>query len=203
MLYLITTPVASLIFLLTLATSLYAFYIDQSIIGKFILHPAAVAKKRKLYTLFTSGLIHKDWMHLLFNMFTYYFFAFQLEQMIGSLRFGIIYVLALVLSNIPTVIRHKNDYWYHSLGASGAISGILFSFILLNPMSRMMIFPLPIPLPAILFGVLYLAYCYYMGKRGQDGINHDAHFFGAIAGIVLSIILIPNALAQFVLSVFG
>src|SRR5690606_11606732 len=128
---------------------------------------------------------------------TFYFFAFQLEAMIGSWQFGVIYFLGLILSDIPSVLKHKNDMWYNSLGASGAISAVLFSYILFQPFSTMMIIPIPIPIWAIVFGPLYLVYCVYASKQSRDNINHDAHFFGALAGLILTIIVVPGVISGF------
>jgi membrane associated rhomboid family serine protease len=194
--YLSIAPVASIIFVFTIVTSLYAFY-DQSIYGKFMLHPYSVSKGKNVYTLITSGLIHADWMHLFFNMFTFYAFAFTLEQMMGSWQFGLMYFLALILSDLPTVFRHKNDFHYNSLGASGAISGVLFSFILFNPMAGIGILFLPFSIPAVIFGGIYLAYCAYASKNSRDNINHDAHFFGALTGLIFTIIFEPGILQNF------
>ena len=107
--FLQNTPVASIIFIFTLVTSIYAFN-DHSLHGKFMLHPYSVYRKSNVYTLITSGLIHGSWMHLIFNMFTFYAFAFSLEATIGSLRFGLVYFIGLVLSDIPSVIKHKDDF---------------------------------------------------------------------------------------------
>lgn len=194
--YLSIAPVASIIFVFTIVTSLYAFY-DQSVYGKFMLHPYSVSKGENVYTLITSGLIHADWMHLFFNMFTFYAFAFTLEQMMGSWQFGLMYFLALILSDLPTVFRHKNDFHYNSLGASGAISGVLFSFILFNPMAGIGILFLPFSIPAVIFGGIYLAYCAYASKNSRDNINHDAHFFGALTGLIFTIIFVPGILQNF------
>lgn len=200
--YLHNTPVASLIFIFTLVTSIYALN-DPTLYGKFMLHPYSVYRKKNVYTLITSGLIHGSWMHLIFNMFTFYAFAFTLEATIGSVRFGILYFIGLVLSDIPSVIKHKNDFHYHSLGASGAISAVLFSYILFYPLNTLMIFPLPIPIWAALFGVLYLVYSYYMSKSSRDNINHDAHLFGAITGIIVTIILVPGIVTHFIAAITG
>lgn len=194
--YLQNTPVASLIFIFTVVTSIYAFN-DSSLYGKFMLHPYSVYRRSNAYTLITSGLIHGSWMHLIFNMFTFYFFAFTLEKTMGSLPFAIIYFVGLILSDIPSVIKHKDDFHYHSLGASGAISAVLFSYILYYPLSTLMIFPLPVPIWAVLFGFLYLIYCYYMSRSSRDNINHDAHLFGAITGIIITIILVPGIVPHF------
>ena len=107
----------------------------------------------------------------------------------------------MVLSDLPSVAKHKNDYWYHSLGASGSISAVIFSFILFAPMTTMMIMPIPIPIPAIIFGPLYLVYCSYASKYSRDNINHDAHFYGALSGIMLTIALKPDAIKIFLYQV--
>ncbi|MDO7744349.1 MAG: rhomboid family intramembrane serine protease [Pedobacter sp.] len=195
--YLQNTPVASIIFIFTLVTSIYAFN-DESLMAKFMLHPYSVYRKSNVYTLLTSGLIHGSWMHLAFNMFTFFFFAFRLESTLGSWRFALVYFIGLILSDIPSVIKHKNDMFYHSLGASGAISAVLFSYILFYPLTTLMIFPLPIPIWAALFGVLYLVYSYYMSKSSRDNINHDAHLFGAITGIIVTILLVPGIVPHFI-----
>lgn len=194
--YLNTTPVASIIFVFTLVTSVYAFN-DNNLYGKFMLHPYSVSRRFKMYTLITSGFIHADWMHLIFNMMTFFFFAFPLEAMIGSWQFGMVYFISLILSDIPSVMKHKDDMWYNSLGASGAISGVLFSYILFQPFSSMMIFPIPIPIWAIIFGPLYLMYCVYAAKQARDHINHDAHFFGALTGLVVTVLIVPGVIPNF------
>lgn len=197
--YLIAAPVASVIFIITLLVSLLAFS-NEVLYSKLMLHPHSVYRGEKTYTIITSGFIHKDWMHLFFNMLSYCFFAFRLEVYLGHWQFGLLYMASLVLSDMPSIFKHKDDFWYHSLGASGAISAVIFSCILFDPRSSMYIFPLPIPIPAVLFGVLYLVYCAYASKQSRDAINHDAHFFGAISGILITIILfhpiIPHFLQQ-------
>jgi membrane associated rhomboid family serine protease len=195
-------PVASIIFVFTIITSLYAFY-DQSLYGKFMLHPFSVSKGQNVYTLITSGLVHADWMHLFFNMFTFYAFAFTLESLMGSWQFGLLYFLGLVLSDLPTVIKHKDHFNYNSLGASGAISAVLFSYILFNPMSKIYIMFIPIGIPAVVFGILYLIYCAYASRNSRDHINHDAHFFGALTGLIFTIIFIPGILQNFITMLTG
>jgi membrane associated rhomboid family serine protease len=187
-------PVASIIFIFTIITSIYAFN-DRSIYGKFMMHPYTVSKGRKLHTFITSGLIHADWMHLIFNMFTYICFAFTLERIIGHWQFGLLYFVSLILSDIPSVVKHKDHFWYNSLGASGAVSAVLFSFIFFDPWSRL--FVMGIPMPAIVFAVLYLVYSWWASKNAKDNIGHDAHFFGALTGIIFTIILVPNAIPNF------
>ena len=200
--YLNLAPVASVIFLFTIVTSIYAFS-NQGVYGKFMLHPYSVSKGRKLYTYLTSGLIHADWMHLFFNMFSFFAFAFALEQIIGHWQFGLLYLVSLILSDVPTVIKHKDNMWHNSLGASGAISGLLFSYILLYPLDKLGLLFLPIRIPAILFGVLYLVYCYFASKKANDNINHDAHFFGALTGMIMTVILVPGAIPNFIAQLTG
>lgn len=195
-------PVASVIFVFTIITSLYAFY-DHSLYGKFMLHPYSVSKGQNVYTLITSGLVHADWMHLFFNMFTFYAFAFTLERLMGSWQFGLLYFLGLVLSDLPTVFKHKDHFNYNSLGASGAISAVLFSYILFNPMSKIYIMFIPIGIPAVVFGILYLIYCAYASRNSRDHINHDAHFFGALTGLIFTIIFVPGILQNFITMLTG
>ncbi len=189
-------PVALILFALNIILSLMAFY-NERMYSEFMLHPYSVARGQKLWTVITSGFIHRDWSHLLFNMLSFYFFAFQLEAILGHWQFALLYMASLILSDLPTVGKHKDDYWYHSLGASGAISAVVFSYILFNPLTKMIIFPLPIPIPALLYGVVYLVYCAYASKQSRDSINHDAHFFGAISGIMITILLYHEVVPLF------
>lgn len=195
-------PVASIIFAFTIVTSIYAFSNPQ-LFGKFMLHPYSVSRGQKVYTVVTSGLIHRDWMHLLFNMLTFYFFGFPLEALLaslsswGHLQFFLIYVLGLILSDITTVLKQKNNTTYYSLGASGAICAVLFSFILFQPKMMLGIFFI-IPMPAWMFGILFLVYCWWAAKQAPNGINHDAHLYGAIVGLLLTILLYPGVINHFI-----
>lgn len=202
--YLFNLPVASVIFALTIGLSIYVFANPQWY-GKLMLHPYSISRDKKYaYLIFTSGLIHKDWMHLIFNMITFYYFGFGLEAIfvaqlgvLGHVMFAVLYIVALVLSDIPTIMRHKDNYGYHSLGASGAISAVLFSYILFNPLTKLYIF-FALPLPAFLFAGLYLVYCIGASKNSNDGINHDAHLFGALTGLVLTILMFPGIINHFI-----
>src|ERR1700754_4016659 len=152
--YLIVYPVASVIFAITIIISLIAFY-NEEIYSRLILQPYNVSRGSKVYTLITSGFIHADWMHLIFNMMTFYFFAFNLERIIGHWQFALLYMVSMVLADLPSVAKHKNDLWYRSLGASGAISAVVFSAILFDPLAKMGLLFIPVMIPAVLFGVLY------------------------------------------------
>jgi len=198
--YLTAAPVASFIFVITILSSIMAFS-NENLYANMILHPFSVYRGQRVYTVVTSGMIHNDWMHLFFNMLSYYFFAFQLEVDMGHWQFGLLYFVSLILSDLPTVYKHKNDEWYHSLGASGAVSAVIFGGIMFNPLTKMMIMPLPIPIPAVLFGVLYLVYCNYASKYSRDNINHDAHLFGALSGLLITIVLYPHIVNDFITKV--
>lgn len=200
--YLTYTPVASIIFVITILVSLLAFY-NQNLYGKLMLHPYNVSRGHYIYTVITSGFIHKDMMHLIFNMVSYYFFAFTLEHTIGHWQFGLLYMVSLILSDMPSVLKHKENYSYYSLGASGAVSAVIFGAILYFPLTPMGILILPIRMPAFIFGILYLVYCSYASKYSRDNINHDAHLFGALSGLMITILLHPPVLPEFIQQVIG
>ncbi len=192
-----TAPVASFIFAITIATSLWAFY-NETLYANLILHPATVSRGQRIYTVITSGMIHNDWMHLFFNMLSYSFFAFDLERVLGHWQFGLLYVLCLILSDLPTVYKHKKDDWYYCLGASGAVSGVIFSAILFNPMGQMGLMLIPIRIPAFVFGILYLIYCNYASKKSRDNIKHDSHIFGELSVLLITIALNLHIVNSFI-----
>lgn len=206
--YITQTPVASLILLFTVITSIYAFS-NPGLYGKFMLHPYSVSRRQNVYTVLSSGIIHKDWSHLLFNMLTFLFFGFPLERLLSNVsswghgQFLLIYILGLVLSDVSTIVKEKDNYHYHSLGASGAICAVLFSFILFNPTMSIYMFFIPIPIPAVIFGFLFLGYCVWAANSSRDSINHDAHFYGALTGLLVTILLYPSVVAHFVREVGG
>jgi membrane associated rhomboid family serine protease len=195
--YFLLAPVASILLVVTIVLSLIAFYNDK-LYREFMLHPYSVARGHNVWTVITSGFIHRDWMHLFFNMFSFFAFAFQLEITLGHWQFGLLYMASLILSDLPTISKHRDDYGYHSLGASGAISAVVFSFIMFNPMAELQIFPIPFPIKAIIFGVLYLVYCAYASKQSRDTINHDAHFYGALSGVMITILLYHEVVQIFI-----
>ncbi len=196
------TPVSLMIFIITIGFGFYTLLSNQNLLHKMMLHPYSVVNQNKWYQLITSGFVHADLIHLMFNMLSYYFFAFNLELIIGSFNFFIIYFVSLVASDISTVLKNKDNPQYYSLGASGAVSAVIFASILVFPGSKIALIFFPIGIPAPIFGVLYLVYCYYASKRSGDLINHEAHFWGAVSGIVLLIILLPGVIPHFLNSVF-
>ena len=135
-------------------------------------------------------------------MITLFFFGRQVEQVFGGgiggmLGYLFFYLSAIVMAILPTYLRHKGDSHYRSLGASGGVSAVLFAFIMLSPWSRMIIFPIPVPIPAILYAVLYIAYSVWMDKRGGDNVNHSAHLFGAAYGVLFMLATQPGVLPGF------
>jgi membrane associated rhomboid family serine protease len=187
----LTNPSAISILVITILTSFAAFYINPQWITLLALKPYDIFHHKRYYTMVTSGFVHANMSHLLFNMLTFYFFAFRLEKIIGSVPVLILYFLSLIISDLPTVIKQKENQQYASLGASGAVSAVVFSFILFFPLSKIYIMFIPIGIPAFLYAILYLLYCIYASRNNQDNINHDAHFYGALCGVVLTLLIKP------------
>lgn len=188
---------ALIILLLTIVVSLYTLYGNRSLLYRWMFSPYRVRTENAYHTFITSGLIHVDLTHLAFNMITFFFFAFKLESIVGAVNFLIIYFGSMIISDLGSFFKHKHNPEFRSLGASGAVSGIVFSSILYFPTSKMMIMPIPIPIPAYLFGILYLAWCYWAERYSRDNINHSAHMLGAIAGALITIILNPDVINFF------
>ena len=169
---------------------------NQDKINELSMWPYMIKEKKQFYRFLTSGLVHGDYMHLAFNMLTLFFFGRFIESVFlqifqSKFYYLIFYVLALVLSDVPSYFKRRNDYNYRSIGASGAVSAVVFAAILFDPWSRITVFV--IPMPAILYGVLYLGYTIYMSRRGEgSGIDHDAHLWGAVFGIIFPIIFEPK-----------
>ena len=174
---------------------------NQKIINDLIFWPPAISKQNQYYRFVTCGFIHAGIAHLAFNMFTLYFFGRAMEVYymgymgLPHYTFLLLYIGALIFSLLPTYLKHRNDYNYRSLGASGAVCAVLFAFILLQPWTTIYVFVLPVP--AIIYGILFLAYSVYMSKKGGDYINHDAHFYGALFGVVFTIAVHPSIVSTF------
>jgi membrane associated rhomboid family serine protease len=202
------TPVASFILVITLISSLIAFQ-NQVLARKLMLNPYRMVHHKTYYEVITSGLIHADWMHLLFNMVSFYFFAMAMNPGVplevfmvekagptGHLYFGLIYLGSMVLGDLTTIFKQKDNPSYFSLGASGAISGILFSYILFDPTSRIGVFFFP-SMPAPLFALLYIAFSIFASKSRNSNINHDAHLWGGLFGFAMTVALFPGIFTQF------
>jgi membrane associated rhomboid family serine protease len=196
------SPAALIIFVLTIGVSLLALYRRPELFDKLMMHPYRIVHNKQWYRMISVGFIHADVPHLMFNMLSFYFFAFRLEYFTGTLQFIIIYFVSMVLSGISTVIKYKDNEEYVSVGASGAVAGVLFSYILFDPGARIGILFFPIGIPSPIFALLYLLYCWYAAKKAHDMINHWAHFWGSLAGLVLTEILYPGIIKNFFLQLF-
>jgi membrane associated rhomboid family serine protease len=179
----------------------WAAFNNRALLERLILWPPAIARHRQYDRLVTHGFIHADGMHLLFNMVTLYFFGTQLEPFfadyIGPWGYAAFYLSAIVIAIMPTYLRHQRDPHYRSLGASGAVSAVLFAFILLAPWSSIYVFLIPIGIPAFVFGGLYLGYTIWMDRRGGGNINHSAHLWGAVYGMLFTVMMEPRAATTF------
>ncbi|PIB37102.1 rhomboid family intramembrane serine protease [Reichenbachiella sp. 5M10] len=192
-----------ILIILTVAVS-YAALQNPSLQYKLMMNPVRILQDRQWYRVITSGFIHGSWMHLAFNMFTFYFFGRFVEQLFfrlkgeaGALYFIGFYLLAIVISDLPSLIKHKNDSRYNSLGASGGVSAVVFSSILFYPTNDVCLYGF-ICIPGFIMGAIYLIYSYMKGKEMSDNINHDAHLIGAVFGIVFSVIMDPGVLSSFI-----
>ena len=194
-----TISLTVLLIAITVLVSWLAFN-NQRLLDRLILWPPAIARQHQYDRLVTHGFIHADFQHLLFNMITLYFFGRLVEQWfvpyIGRIGFVLFYLSAIVVAILPTYLRHYADARYRSLGASGAVSAVLFTFILVQPWSLIFVFFLPVP--AIVYGALYVGYSVWMERHGQDNVNHSAHLWGAGYGIAFTLLMEPRVGAAFV-----
>ena len=193
-----------LIIILTCLVS-YQGFNQAGLFDQFKHHPYAEQQDKEYIRLLTAGFLHGSWTHLLINMFVFYQFGEYVENylvmsmggLFGRLVYLLIYLTVIPLANIPTMIKHRDHPGFASIGASGAVSGILFMFIVLNPWAMLGIF-FVIPCPAIVAGVLYLIYSSWASKNSRDHIDHDAHFFGAIIGMGLLLMVQPHLFTHFI-----
>ncbi len=200
-----------LIIIVTVVVSVAAWN-NPSLMNRWIMNPYLVANRGQYYRLITSGFLHADWGHLFFNMFSFYSFASLIEYVFssdewfgasGPVYFIGFYLIAILVSDIPSFLKHRHNPGYNSLGASGGVSAIIFAAILYSPLTKLSLFFIPIGIPGFIFGGLYLAYSYYEAQRGSGNINHDAHFYGAVFGILFMIIVYPPVLSSFLEQIAG
>ena len=159
---------------------------DVSFFRKYEFHIGSIRAGEQI-RMITSGFLHADMGHLFFNMFTLFMFAPVVVNYFGSASFFLVYIGSLVFGSLLTLFMHKNDYSYRAIGASGAVTGILYSAILIDPSMSLYLFFIPIPIPAYLFGIGYLLYSIYGMKAKNDNIGHTAHFGGAIGGYLITL----------------
>lgn len=159
---------------------------------------------KETWRFFSYGLVHAGWMHLLINMFVLWSFGDIVEKFLvdsfgirGELYFMLLYIAGIGFSTLPDFRKYKENIYYNALGASGAVSAVVFASILVYPGGSIFVFPIPMPIPSWLFGLLYLAYSAYMAKKGIDNVGHTAHFWGAVVGVIFMIIVAPHVFGSF------
>lgn len=189
-------PVAGLLLAVMVAASVLGLTAAPGLIEQSLFRPHWLIPKHEYATLVTSGFVHADFMHLLFNAFTFWAFAFGLERAIGSERFFWLYAFGLFASDLGTWLQHRHEPEYRTLGASGAIMAVLFASIVYHPTGSIFILPIPVPIPSPLFALAYLAYTWVASRRAGGRINHDAHFSGALAGIAFVALTDGEALGR-------
>jgi membrane associated rhomboid family serine protease len=195
-------PGATIIFVVTIATSLIGLFAAPQLIDRSLFRPYWFLRRKQYGTICMSGFVHADVGHLFFNMFTFYYFAFPLESYIGTVRFLLLYFFGLVISDSWTYFKQRDNPEYASLGASGAIAAVLFAFIVYFPSAKLGFMLIPVPIPAPLFAVGYIAYEYWAGRQQRGRINHDAHLCGALGGILFVAVTEPSAFGR-LLQVIG
>ncbi len=200
-----------IIVIITVLTSVAAFR-RRELFYRLDLSPAHIVHRKEYYRIFTHAFLHADYFHLGINMLVLYSFGSYIEQVFSQLEaaglifsgaffYILLYVSSIALASISTVTRYRNDESYSAVGASGAVSAIVFTYIFFAPLEKIY-FYMVLPIPGILFGILYLVYSSYMGRRNKDNINHSAHFWGAVVGFVFPILLEPSLFMVFLDKLF-
>ena len=196
--------VTLIIILITAAVSILCFT-GKLNINVLIFNAYQVWHRRQWYRMLSYGLVHGGWGHLIFNMLTLYFFGPVVEQYFsaafgkaaGAVLYALLYVSAIAVSITGDLLKYRNNPYYNAVGASGAVSAILFASILFEPKMGIYIFMIPIPVPGYVFAPLYLVYCWYMAKRNRDNIGHTAHFWGAVYGLLFPLLCKPSIFNHF------
>ena len=204
-------PITYIIIAITVFVSVTAMG-NAELKNKMMFNAYMINNRKEWWRFFSHGLIHADWLHLGFNMYALWIFGKSLESAFsydeiygakGPFFFILLYVGGLVMSSLYSYERNKNNVHYNALGASGAVSAVIFSFIILAPTARLGLMFIPIPIPAYLFGLIMLGVEHYLSKRGNTGIAHDAHFWGSVYGAVFTIALKPSLAVDFVHKIMG
>jgi len=182
---------------------------NRSLKEKLVFNAYLVKHSKQYYRIFTHAFIHSGWMHLLINMWVLYMFGINVEKEFaakfpnnGLISYVILYFGGIAFASLPAMLKHKNNPRYNALGASGAVASILYAFIILSPISRISLYFM-VPLPAFIFGILYLWYEYAMDKRSKGNIAHDAHFYGALFGIIFMVFIDYNYITECIHDIQG
>ena len=193
-------------FLIIAVTCIISFiaFSNQALLENLLFYPYRIWRNNEWHRLISNGFVHADTTHLFFNMFALYSFGAYMEEafevifdMKGRVLYVVMYFAAIATADLWNLFKQRDNFNYRSLGASGGVSAVVFSFILLNPLGKLQLFFIPIGIPAFIFGPLYLAYCAYAAKRGGDNIGHTAHFTGSVFGFVFPILFKPELLSNF------
>ena len=197
-----------IISIITIIASVMGFR-QEGLFYKLQLNPFLIVHKKEYYRILTHSLLHADWAHLIINMIVFFSFGDGLLQYfeiyfgeLASVIFLLLYVSAIIISSIYSIIKNKDNSNYNAIGASGAVSAILFANIFFAPWNKIYFYGV-IGVPGILFGAIYLGYSYYMGKKGQDNIGHDAHFWGAVFGLIFPLLVQPSLIHHFINNLLG
>lgn len=184
---------AWIILALTSITSLLGLYFFPKIIEQSMFRPYWLLRKKQYDSIFMSGFVHVNLIHLLFNMVTFYFFAFPMERVLGTTQFVLLYGVGLVTGQLGTWIKQRNNPRYASLGASGAIAAVLLAFIVYFPTHSLYVLLIPLPIPAFVVAIVFLVYSWIESAREGSRINHDAHLYGALSGLLFVLVIDPGA----------
>lgn len=192
-----------ILIIVTVISSFYGFN-NLSFIERWMFIPYKIKNRKQWDRFVLSGFIHKDYIHLLFNMFTFYFFGRVVEQFlmykygttVGGVVFVLFYLLGIIISDIPTYLKNQDNSYYRALGASGGTAATVFASIIIMPLADICLFGI-FCLPGFILGASFLIYSYAKGKQDNDGINHDAHLYGALFGIIFILILSPSSALNF------
>lgn len=200
-----TLSLTLILILINVAASMYAFQND-AVMRRWMLNPYTISRRNEYWRFITSGFIHADWGHLIFNMISLYFFGGIVEQTLASLlgpetgriAYLVLYLLGIIIADLATYFQHRDNPGYNSLGASGGVSSVVFAGIVFYPLSPIYLFFIPIGIPGFVFGFLYLAYSYYEARRGAGYVNHSAHLWGAVFGVIFVVVLFPGSIPAFI-----
>jgi len=201
-----------LIVVITSIISIIAFN-SREIFDKLQLNSYEVYHRKQWYRVISHGFLHADWVHLFVNMFVLFSFGKSVENTFNQLQdieiikspvlaFVLLYFGSMIFATVTTIAKHKDNHYYNSVGASGAVSAIVFTSIFFQPLANLYFYAV-IPIPGIVFGVLYLGYSHYMSRKGKDNINHDAHFIGAVFGFLFPLLLDPKLIHVFLGQLFN
>ncbi len=197
-----------ILLIVTVVVSILAFS-NNELFGKLVFNAYKIKYGKENWRFFSYALVHSGWLHLIVNMWVLYSFGDIVEKTFtfhfglkGSFYYLLLYVGGVLFSVLYDFGKQKENIYYNAVGASGAVSAVVFSSILIFPTGGIYLFPIPFAIPSWMFGILYLVYSAYMGKNSNDNIGHNAHFYGAVFGVVFTIIAVPGVLSEFIHQLF-